>query len=112
VAAEPQPLPAWAEPEPPKRQTTAVSAPAKTSVAAKPETVPTLPELPEAVRRDLPALTIGGSIYSKDAANRMLIINGQLFHEKDTVAPGLVVERIELKSAVLRFKEHRYSIAF
>ena len=72
----------------------------------------TLNELPDEVRKDLPALQIGGAMYSQTAANRMLIVNGQLFHEGDTLAPGLVLEQIKLRSAVLRLKGYRYGISF
>ena len=69
-------------------------------------------ELPDEIRRDLPKLTIGGSSYSHDAASRMVMINGQVFHEGDRLASDLVLERIRLKSAVLAFKGWRYEIAF
>jgi len=69
-------------------------------------------DLPEDVRRDLPKLTIGGASYSGYAASRMVMINGQIFHEGDTLTPGLVLERIKLKSAVLSYKGYRYEVTF
>jgi len=69
-------------------------------------------ELPEDVRRDLPKLVIGGASYSGDAASRMVMINGQIFHEGDRLAPQLVLERIKLKSAVLSYKGYRYEVTF
>ena len=69
-------------------------------------------ELPEDVRRDLPKLTVGGASYSGDAASRMVMINGQIFHEGDQLAPNLVLERIKLKSAVLSYKGYRYEVTF
>jgi len=69
-------------------------------------------ELPDDIRRDLPKLVIGGSSYSGDAASRMVMINGQVFHEGDRLAPDLVLERIRLKSAVLAFKGWRYEVLF
>jgi len=71
-----------------------------------------LSELPEAVRRELPALTIGGSIYSNDPAQRFLVINGRVVHEKEEIAPDLRLEQIKLKAAVLRYKDYRYTISF
>ena len=79
--------------------------------AAEPR-IYTVAELPDEVRRELPALAVGGAMYSENAASRMLIINGQLFHERDKLAPGLVLVQIKLKSAVLEFKGYRYGIAF
>lgn len=74
--------------------------------------LPTLQELPEELRRQLPALTSGGAMYSATPANRMLIVNGQLLHEGDAVAPGLLLEQIRLNAAVLSFKGQRFSIKF
>lgn len=69
-------------------------------------------ELPDEVRRELPALSIGGAMHSDVPANRMLVLNGAVFHEGDQPAAGLVLEEIKLKSAVFRFKGHRYSVAY
>lgn len=79
-----------------------------------PDETPAVPmnELPDAVRRELPALSIGGASYSASRANRMLIVNGQLYHEGDILAPNLRLEQIRLKSAVLRYKNYRYSVGY
>jgi general secretion pathway protein B len=69
-------------------------------------------ELPEDVRRDLPKLVIGGASYSGDAASRMVMINGQIFHEGDQLGHGLALERIKLKSAILAYKGYRYEVTF
>ena len=71
-----------------------------------------LADLPEALRRDLPRLTLGGAMYSDKPASRMLIINGQVFHEGDTVAPDLSLKQIRLKEAVLEFRGHRYEVTY
>lgn len=71
-----------------------------------------LRELPEDLRRQLPALTTSGAMYSETPAKRMLIINGQLLREGDRVAPDLVLEQIQLRSAVLVFKGQRFSISY
>ena len=85
--------------------------PAAKASAAEPRTY-TVAELPDEVRRDLPTLAIGGAMYSENPANRMLIINGQTFHERDRLAPGLVLVQIKLKTAVLEFKGYRYGISY
>ena len=68
--------------------------------------------LPEEIRRELPKVAINGSSYSSDPASRMVMINGQVFHEGDRLAPNLVLERIRLKSAVLAYKGWRYELVF
>ncbi len=69
-------------------------------------------ELPEDVRRDLPRIAINGSSYSGDAASRMVMINGQIFHEGDSLGTGLELEKINRRSAVLVFRGWRYEVAF
>lgn len=51
-------------------------------------------------------------MHSDVASNRMLILNGGVFREGDQPAPGVMLEQIRLKSAVLRYKGHRYSINY
>lgn len=124
VASLPPPLP---ETRPAPRAPAAVSlppiaaeverpraAPARApSAPSAPEArVPTMQELPENIRRQIPPMTVGGSIYSKDAASRFLIINGQIFHERDKITPDLVLEEIKLKAAVLSYKGQRFSMTF
>lgn len=108
--APPTPQPVAAAPAP----RLAAKPPAKpaeaSAVADRP--LPSLAELPEPLRRQLPPLTAGGAMYSDTPANRMLILNGQVLHEGDQVAPGLLLEQIKLKGAVLAFKGQRFSISF
>lgn len=69
-------------------------------------------DLPDAIQRELPPLSVGGAMHSEVAANRMLVLNGGVFREGDQPAPGVVLEEIRLKSAVLSYKGHRYSISY
>jgi general secretion pathway protein B len=69
-------------------------------------------ELPDDIRRELPQLSVGGAMHSDVAANRMLILNGGVFREGDQPVPGVMLEEIRLKSAVLRYNGHRYSISY
>ena len=130
VPTSPAPTPQAAQPAPPlvvqappeapsvqakvERKPAAAKEPAKASapVAADERPVSTFNELPDSIRRELPQLVIGGAMYSQTPANRMLILNGQVFHEGDKVAGELVLEQIRLKSAVLSYKGHRYSINY
>lgn len=74
--------------------------------------IPTMSELPEDIKRDLPQLMIGGAMYSDTPASRMLIINSQVFHEGDQPYQGLVLEEIRLKSAVFKYRGYRYAINY
>jgi len=97
---------------PPATKRAAAAPPAGTAPATTEPRVYSSSELPEEIRRDLPKIVIGGSSYSSAAASRMVMINGQVFHEGDRLAPDLVLERIRLKSAVFAFKGWRYEVLF
>jgi general secretion pathway protein B len=111
-----------AEPRAPKPAVTVVAtaAPRAASTPAKAEPAASAAEgriyaqaeLPPDIRRQLPPLAIGGSMYSENAANRMLIVNGQLLHENDKPAPEVTLEKIKLKSAVLRFRDYRFEVSY
>ena len=69
-------------------------------------------DLPPNVRATLPHLAVGGAIYSETPSGRMLILNGQIYHEGDRPAPDTVIEQIRLKSAILNFRGQRYEVSF
>lgn len=68
-------------------------------------------ELPPDIQRELPTLSVSGTVYSSDRAQRIVIVNGELLHEGDSVGPGLVLEEIRRKDAVLRFRGQRFSVS-
>ena len=121
MAASPPPMPA-ATPSPP----TAVAVPAKLAASASPVarppapavapaapaavTIPTLAELSAAQRQGLPALTLGGIVHSPQAAQRLVILNGQVLHEGDRPAPELQVEQIRPRSVVLSFRGQAFEL--
>lgn len=63
-------------------------------------------------RRDWPALSMGGSVWSDTAAARFVILGGQVVREGDTTADGVLVERITPKAVVLRWRDQRASLPF
>ena len=87
-----------------------IAAPA--APAADTARVLTIAQLPDALQHELPPLAIGGSMYSDSPAERMLLVDKRLFHEGDEVAPGLVLENLMPKSAILRYKGYRFRIGF
>lgn len=82
-----------------------------TGTAAEPPVI-AYDQLPLEVRQGLPRLAISGNMYSDVPANRMVIVNGQLFREKDEVAPGLTLEEIRRKSVVLRYRAYRFELSY
>lgn len=84
---------------------------AATSAAPAVAALPTRQALPPEVQRSLPPLTVSGSVYSTDAAQRILMINGELWHEGDEIRPGLVLEQIRRRDAVMKFNGIRFTVA-
>ncbi len=80
--------------------------------AAAPPHVYALHELPPEVRRAIPPLVVNGSVYSKNPADRFLIINGQIVHEAGSVAPDITLETIGPRAAVLSTLGHRFEISY
>jgi general secretion pathway protein B len=83
--------------------------PAPTSPKVEISTL-TLAQLSADQRRELPPLVVGGSVWSDNAASRFVILNGQLLHEGESVAPGAVVERIGPKTAWVRWRDLRLEL--
>ena len=69
-------------------------------------------ELPADVQRELPKLAISGGVYSDNPTQRMLIVNGQVLGEGAEPAPGVLLEQIRAKTAVLRYRGYRYAVAY
>jgi general secretion pathway protein B len=111
VAASPEPV-ALAPVAPPPRAA-APSAPAVAASAAPSNApIPLYAQLPPGLRQQLPGLAVTGSVYSDDVASRFIMLNGEVAKEGSQPQPGLVVERIEPRSAVLRYKGERFRLPY
>ena len=102
TAIVPSPAPAPIAPPAPTR---GVATPALSVAQPAPEPAAGLPP-------DAPKVAISGGVYSPDPAQRMLIVGGQVFNEGSEVAPGLTIDRIETRTAILKFRGGRYSVAY
>lgn len=109
VAVAPATEPAVAPAIAPMRATPPPAKPAE-PVAAEPQRIASLSALPPELRAGLPTLSFGGSIYSNTAANRLLIVNGQLMHEGDSLGAGVTLEQIKPKAAVLNIRGQRFEV--
>ena len=76
------------------------------------DSYPYLHQLPDIIQRDIPRVTFGGYMYSANPADRLLIVDKALRHEGEEVAPGLVLERLLPKAAVMNFRGIRYRVAY
>jgi general secretion pathway protein B len=110
ISPPPPPAPMHTPPtfQPPPGPAPAVAAAPPPAAAPATATAPVTTGLPP----DAPKVSISGGVYSPNPAQRMLIVNGQVFNEGSEVAPGLVVDKIEARTAVLRFRGARYTVAY
>jgi general secretion pathway protein B len=82
--------------------------PAISAPVAPPPPTPPVAGLPS----DAPKLVLSGGVYSTNPAQRMLIVNGQVFNEGSEVAPGVRLEEIKARTVVLGFRGARYTVAY
>lgn len=101
--------------------TAGTAAPASTSplgsstapvVTGQPGPVLSFAELSPQDRARLPAVNVSGSTYSQNPELRMLIVNGRVVQEGQDIAPGLRLETIGPRNAVLNHQGLRYSIGY
>lgn len=95
----------------PAKPTPAAAAASNPPAASQPvERVPLLAELPDDLRRQVPAMAIGGSVYSPQPSSRMLIVNGQVYREGSPLAPEVQLEQIGPKAAVFSIRGKRFEV--
>jgi len=117
VRVKPAPAPvvpaASSPPQPSPQQREA--APAAPSVAAQPvgdDQLRTLQQLPDTLQREIPKVAFGGYIYSPTPGESLLLVDKMLRREGEEVAPGLVLERLTPKAAVMNYRGTRYRAAY
>ena len=76
------------------------------------ETIVALRDLPEAVQRTIPPISVGGYIYAAKPAGRSVLINKKLVREGDQVAPDLVLERMTPNGMVFNFRGTRFRTSY
>jgi general secretion pathway protein B len=90
----------------------AASGPGASAAIGTEPRIHALHELPEEVRRAIPPLVVNGSVYSKNPEDRFLIVNGQIVHESEPVAPDVMLEKIGPRAAVLNTHGYRFEISY
>jgi len=66
--------------------------------------VPYLTDLPELVQQAIPQMNFAGHVYSSNAQQRSVIINGRSMGEGDRVIEGLAVEQITHDGVVFNYR--------
>jgi general secretion pathway protein B len=117
AAAVPAPAPAAALAALPAPAPAPAAAPGRApaqppATAAAEDSLPFLQQLPDAVQREVPRVSLGGYMYSANPADRLLLVDKALRHEGEEVAPGLVLEKLLPKAAVMNYRGTRYRVAY
>jgi general secretion pathway protein B len=99
-------------PAPAAKRVAAAQAPSPAPAPAPEDNLPYLQQLPDTIQRDIPRVSFGGYMYSANPADRLLLVDKALRHEGEEVAPGLVLERLLPKAAVMNFRGVRYRVAY
>jgi general secretion pathway protein B len=89
-----------------------VPAPAPASAPAPEDSLPYLHQLPDTIQRDIPRVSFGGYMYSANPADRLLLVDKALRHEGEEVGPGLFLEKLLPKAAVMNYRGIRYRVAY
>lgn len=98
---------------PPAAPAAVAAAPAAAASATAPaDRIYNVLELPADVQSALPKLAITGGVHSDNPAQRMLVVGGQVMHEGAELAPGVVLDQIRPRGAVLKFRGYRYAVTY
>lgn len=88
-------------------------APAPAPAAPAPEdNIRFAKDLPQDIQGQLPHVAFGGYMYSDNAADRLVLVDKTLRHEGEEIAPGLMLEKLLPRGAVLNFRGTRYRVGF
>lgn len=101
---EPEAAPPEAAP-PKTAQSAPATAPAEESISA-------LRDLPEAVQRTIPPISVGGYIYAAMPADRSVLINKRLVREGEQVGPDLTLEKMTPNGMVFNYKGTRFRTSY
>lgn len=67
-------------------------------------------QLPSDIKKELPAISIKGHIYSNSPSSRIVNVNGIIIREGDTVTAGLKVEEINMTGVIFDYGGLRFRI--
>lgn len=72
------------------------------------QTVLTMAQLPSAILREVPEISIQGHAFSSAPKDRIVAINGRLVQEGEYVAPGLRLEQIATDGLVFSYRNYLF----
>lgn len=105
--------PASATPSPTAGRISLPPAAASGRAAASPDRADRLPmlwELPGSISRSVPELQVTVHVYSENASDRFVRLNGSKYREQDHVALDLVLEAITEEGVIMNYKGTRFRL--
>jgi len=94
--------------EHPSASSTITKPEAKMQSETRDRKIQDISKLPVNIQQALPVIHIAGHIYAKSPAARIVMVNGNIVHEGDIVASGLVLESITPDGVVFRYRGTRF----
>ena len=76
----------------------------------KTSAVPLLQDLPDDIRAAVPELKFAGHTYSEDSTQRMIIVNGQILREGDTISAGTRLAQITWDGVIVDYQDNRFLV--
>jgi len=73
-----------------------------------PDRVISVHELPDSIRRALPALQVAGFSHGNEPSARLAVINDRIRREGDGVGDGVILEQVTSEGIVLSFRGFRF----
>lgn len=104
AASSPNPGPAAAPP--------VAAAPAAKATGPADDALPRVADLAPPARSALPTLQVSGATYASNPALRMLIVDGKVLQEGQDIAPGLKLETIGPRAAVINHQGQRLRLTY
>lgn len=88
------------------------SAPPKVTASSDdvPSSLPQQKDLSPDIQAEIPELKFAGHTFSEDPAQRMIIVNGQILREGDTIAPSTHLSGITWEGVIIDFKGTRFLV--
>lgn len=71
---------------------------------------PLLSELPEELRRQIPALTVTGVVFSDAPGQRLLLVNNQVMTQGSPITAELTLIEVGAKSSIFSFRNTRFRL--
>jgi general secretion pathway protein B len=87
--------------------TTPAPAPAAPPAASSEPALPSIYDLPIALRRDMPQMTVSMQVYSVDPARRFIVVDGERKKEGDAIH-DVAVREIRANGVVLEYRGQRF----